>query len=385
MLNYNQPCVDDDDIRAVTEVLHTTMLTQGSKVPEFERALMAYCDADYAVTVSSGTAALHLACMSLGITQGDTVWTVSNSFVASANCARYCGAEVEFVDIDASTGMMSVEALQQKLRQMSDDQRPKALVVVDYAGECAELADIRQLSQQYGFFIIQDASHSLGAEYQQAKVGACQYSDITTFSFHPIKTITTGEGGAILTNNPQWAERARILRTHGIQKTDSQYPWSYSQQTLGMNYRLSDIQAALGISQLKKIDEFVARRRTIVQRYQSHLNNGVNGRGTRVLGSPQSSCHLAPLLIEHADLDDLTAIFQFFLEHNIRLQKHYIPIHTQPYYQGSTASNALPKTDAFYRQQISLPVYVGLTDAEVDHIAGLVTQCLAGLPNHAAE
>ena len=280
MISYGRQSINQDDIDAVVNVLNSDFLTQGPKVVEFETNLASYCGTRYAKAVSSGTAALHLAYLAIGLKKGDIVWTVPNTFVASANAALYCGAKVDFVDIDINTYNMSVSLLELKLiKAKQDGNLPQLVVPVHFAGQSCEMRQICKLSKEYDFKIIEDASHALGGDYLNSKVGSCQYSSMAVFSFHPVKMITTGEGGVIMTNSKFLNEKIELLRSHGITKDETKFnnysdgDWYYEQQELGFNYRLTDIQAALGISQLKRLDSFVSRRRDIVKKYFEKLDN----------------------------------------------------------------------------------------------------------------
>ena len=282
MISYNRQSINQEDIDAVVEVLKSDFLTQGPKVIEFEKNIASYCDVKYVKTTNNATAALHLAYLAIGLKKNDIVWTSPNTFVATANAAIYCGAIVEFVDIDVGTYNMSIEVLREKLVQAKKENKlPKLVVPVHFSGQSCEMKDIWELSKEYGFKVIEDASHALGGEYKNKKVGCCEYSHITVFSFHPVKMITTGEGGAITTNDKDLDEKIKLLRSHGIIRNKEKFKnnndgdWYYEQQVLGFNYRLSDIQAALGISQLKRLDSFVLRRREIAKRYFDELNNSV--------------------------------------------------------------------------------------------------------------
>ena len=277
MIYYGKQSIDDSDIRAVEEVLRSDFLTQGPAIERFERRVAEYCGARYAVAVTNATSALHIGCLALGLTEGDLLWTSPITFVASANCARYCGADVGFVDIDDQTYNMSVDALEQKLR--STDRIPKVVVPVHLAGQSCDLERIHDLAKRYGFAVMEDASHAVGADYKGGKVGNCRYSDLTVFSFHPVKIITTGEGGMLLTNDAELYEKLRLYRSHGITRDPklmthaADGPWYYQQIDLGFNYRMTDIQAALGCSQMDRLDEFVSRRRYLAARYDELLKD----------------------------------------------------------------------------------------------------------------
>jgi len=363
VIPYGKQSIDQSDIDAVIEVLHSDFLTQGSKVPEFEKELATYCGANYASTVSSATAALHLAYLAVGLEKGDVVWTVPNTFVATANAALYCGATVEFIDIDAKTYNLSIHLLKLKLIQAKkDNELPKLLVPVHFAGQSCEMKQIWALSKEYGFYVIEDASHALGGEYLEKKIGSCEYSHMAVFSFHPVKMITTGEGGAVLTNDQELNAKIQLLRSHGITKDVDQFKnqadgdWYYEQQQLGFNYRLTDIQAALGISQLKKLDSFVARRREIAHRYLSKLNNITLPFQHK---DTNSSWHLFVIQVK-----DRKATYQKLKAQGILTQVHYIPVNTQPFYAYPNLKNS---TD-FYQHCLSLPIYVDLNAKDQEKV-----------------
>lgn len=357
MISYGKQSINQEDIDAVVDVLKSNFLTQGPKVIEFENDLANYCNAQYAKVVNNGTAALHLAYLAIGLKKDDIVWTVPNTFVATANAALYCGATVDFVDIDARTYNMSMACLKEKLIQAKKDNKlPKLVVPVHFAGQSCEMKVIWQLAQEYGFKVIEDACHALGSEYLDKKVGCCEYSDMAVFSFHPVKMITTGEGGAIMTNDKVLDEKVALLRSHGITKenlvNERDGDWYYEQQDLGFNYRLTDIQAALGISQLKRLDDFVAKRRDIANRYLGELKN---------VELPyqhpdtNSSWHLFVIKIK-----DRKEIFKRLKEQEIIAQVHYIPVTKQPFYKQKILKN----NANFYQHCLSLPIYVDLLDEE---------------------
>jgi UDP-4-amino-4,6-dideoxy-N-acetyl-beta-L-altrosamine transaminase len=363
VLSYGRQNINQDDINAVVEVLESDFLTQGPKTIEFENDLASYCQVKYAKAVCNGTAALHLAYLAIGLKKNDIVWTVPNTFVATANAALYCGAKVDFVDIDLKTYNMSVECLREKLIQAKKSGNlPKIVVPVHFAGQSCQMKEIWSLAQEYEFKVIEDACHALGGEYLNSKIGNCKYSDMAVFSFHPVKMITTGEGGAIMTNSKSLADKVELMRSHGITKDCSKFinqpdgDWYYEQQVLGFNYRLSDIQSALGISQLKRLDDFVAERRKIAKRYLSGLD-----RVTLPYQHPDtnSSWHLFVIKV-----DNRKSVFQQLKNQGIMAQVHYIPVTRQPFY----SAKALKNSEYFYQNCLSLPIYVGLNDDQVQVI-----------------
>ncbi len=373
MIPYNRQSISEEDIESVSKTLRSDFLTQGPRVTEFEESLVKYTGAKYCTAVSSGTAALHLAYLALNISEGDIVWGPAISFVASTNAALYCNADVEFIDIDIQTGCMSYEKLNERLIGSKKHELPKAIVIVDYAGHCGDLEKIKSLSIQYDFKIIEDACHALGSEYKGHKVGSCQFSDITIFSFHPIKSITTGEGGAVLTNNKGLHRQVILLRSHGIIKDEEfEFPWMYEQELLGFNYRITDVQSSLGISQLKKLNEFVCKRNTLVDMYKSKLIGDL----TIIENNDcYSSRHLFSILLnESVDHLKMKEIFLRFRSEGIAVQKHYIPIYKQPYYVELYGELSLPDTEDFYRRQISLPLYSDMTEHEVDKIVHVMNE-----------
>ena len=359
MIYYGKQNINQDDIDAVSDVLKSEFLTQGPKLQEFEDDLKKYCNVKYVRAVSNATSALHLAYLAIGLGEKDIVWTSPNTFVSTANAALYCGATVDFVDIDPKTFNMSVQLLEKKLIQAKKDNRlPKLVVPVHFSGQSCDMRSIWELSQKYGFKVIEDASHALGGEYLNKKVGNCAFSHMSIFSFHPVKMITTGEGGAITTNDQDLDYRLSLLRTHGITKdatkfvNESHGAWYYEQQELGYNYRLTDIQAALGISQLKRLDSFVARRKEIANFYTNNIKNISLPYQHSDTGS---SWHLYVIGVK-----DRESTFKNLLKRGIQTQIHYIPVNVQPFYNLETLRN----TANFYEHCLSLPIYFDLKDEE---------------------
>ena len=380
MIPYARQSIDDDDVASVVEVLRSDWLTQGPAIERFEHALTQYCGAAHAVVMSSATAALHAACAALDLGPSDTLWTSANSFVASANCALYCGASVDFVDIDPRTYNMSVEDLERKLvAAQSSGTLPKIVLPVHFAGQPADMEAIAALARRYGFKIIEDASHAIGAADGAARVGACRYADVTVFSFHPVKIITTGEGGAALTNDVRIAQRLALFRSHGITRDPSLMegttdgPWAYEQIGLGYNYRMTDIQAALGHTQLARIDAFIERRRGIAALYDRLLADMPIGRPWR---DPRmaSAFHLYPVRVP-----ERRRVFEALQAEGIRVNVHYMPIYLQPYYRHrGFAAGYCPQAERYYSEAISLPMYVELRDEQVERVALSLKHILAG-------
>lgn len=369
---YATQWLDEDDIAEVVRTLRSDWLTQGPAVEGFERRVAKYCGAKHAVAVSSGTAALHLACLALDLRPGDTLWTSPNTFVASANCALYCGAKVDFVDINPRTYNLDVAQLRRKLELAQRAERlPKVVVPVHFAGQACEMAEIHSLSQRYGFRIVEDASHALGGRYRRRAIGACEFSDLTVFSFHPVKILTTGEGGMLLTRSDELREKLIRLRSHGITREERfmqgepHGPWYYQQLELGFNYRLTDIQAALGDSQMRKLDRFVARRRELARRY-AELLQGLPLTLPWQHPDADSAWHLYVIRLK---LDQIRtthrAVFEALRAVGIGVNLHYIPVHTQPYYrQLGFGPGQFPEAERYYAEAISLPMFAKLTDAE---------------------
>jgi len=376
MIPYGHQDISDADIQAVVDVLRSDWLTQGPAVERFERAVADYCGAPHALAVCNATAALHLACRALGLRPGDLLWTSPNTFVASANCGLYCGADVDFVDIDLQTGNMSVEQLQHKLKAAEQERRlPKVVIPVHFAGESCDMQAIHELAQRYGFSVIEDASHAVGARYHDTVVGACIYSDITVFSFHPVKIITTGEGGMALTRNMDLYEKMLMLRSHGITRDpakmagSSEGPWYYQQLELGYNYRMTDIQAALGVSQMQRLDAFVVRRQELAQRYDRELGDlplTLPVRATR----NRSALHLYVVRMRgEANGRTRRQVFDALRNAGIVVNVHYIPVHRQPYYRSiGFKLGDFPASERYYTHAISLPMYSSLTNEDQNHV-----------------
>ena len=386
MIYYGRQDINEADIQAVEAVLRSDFLTQGPAIERFEQRVAAYCGVKYAVAVCNATSALHIACLAAGLGKGDLLWTSPITFVASANCARYCGADVDFVDIDENTYNMSVSALEQKLQEAKRQGRlPKIVVPVHMAGQSCDMRAIKKLSEEYGFTLLEDASHCIGADYADTKVGSCAYSDMAVLSFHPVKIITTGEGGMVLTNDAALYEQICLYRSHGITRDpkhmtkESDGDWYYQQVALGFNYRMTDIQAALGASQMDRLDAFVARRRALAARYNELLRD-LPLKTPFVMDGAQPSWHL---YIVRIDFDRVhktkQQIFAKMREKGIALNLHYIPVHTQPYYEalGFHAEDC-PAAVEYYREALTLPLYPSMTDAEQEMAARALREVLIG-------
>lgn len=377
MIYYGKQSVNDNDINSIIEVLKSDFLTQGPVLEKFEKKVADYCGAKYAVAVTNATSALHIACKAAGLGHGDVLWTSPITFTASANCGRYCGANVDFVDIDDATYNMSVVELERKLnaKKQAGKKLPKVVVPVHLAGQSCDMERIYNLSQEYGFTVLEDASHAIGADYKDTKVGSCKYSDMTVFSFHPVKIITTGEGGMVLTNNEELYRKLILYRSHGITRDTtlmthaSDGPWYYQQVDLGYNYRMTEMQAALGLSQMDRVDEFVARRRYLVSRYNDLLAD-LPIRTPYVADSTKPSWHLyiARVNFEKAGLTK-KELFAKMKEKGITLNLHYIPVHTQPYYEFlGFKKGDFPVSEKYYNEAFTLPLYYSLTDEQQDEV-----------------
>jgi UDP-4-amino-4,6-dideoxy-N-acetyl-beta-L-altrosamine transaminase len=372
MIPYGRQDISELDIQAVIDVLKSDFLTQGPTVPLFEKVVADYCLAKYAIAVNSATSALHIACLSLGVGKGDIVWTSPITFVASANCALYCGATVDFVDIDEKTYNMSISSLEDKLLVAEKNGLlPKVLIPVHLAGQSCEMDKIYELSKKYGFKIIEDASHAIGGKYKNRPIGGCHFSDITVFSFHPVKIITTGEGGMCVTNNSELAVTLNRLRSHGIVRhpaemtENSHGPWYYQQIELGFNYRMTDIQAALGISQIKRLDEFVTARHAIADRYNQMLNEDWIELPSQHPDT-YSAFHLYIIRVKN-NRNGISHrnLFEKLRSVGIIVNLHYIPVYSHPYYQKiGYNSNYFPQAEAYYSEAISIPIFFNYTELE---------------------
>lgn len=372
MIPYGRQRISTEDIDAVVDVLSSDFLTQGPQVPAFEQAIANYCQAPHAVALSSATAALHVACLALNVGTNDLVWTVPNTFVASANCARYCGAQIDFVDIDPTTGNLCVQALAAKLEHAQQQGKlPKVIIPVHFAGASCDMQAIAALTQPLGIHIIEDASHAIGGRYQALPVGACTYSDFTVFSFHPVKIITTGEGGVLTTRNQALAERAQELRSHGITRDPARMesktpePWYYEQQELGFNYRMTDIQAALGLSQLSNLDAFVRTRNELAATYRAAFSQ-TNVAFLNVPEHVYSSYHL---FVIQVPAEHRLETFNALRAASIGVNVHYIPVHWQPdYKQLGFHRGQFPQAEQYYSQAISLPLYADLSEHDQTYV-----------------
>lgn len=384
MIPYGRQDITAADVAAVVEVLQSDWLTQGPMIPRFEQAVADKVGASYGVTANSATSALHLACLALDLGPNDWLWTSPNTFVASANCGLYCGAQVDFVDIDPLTYNLSVESLALKLEQAAiTNTLPKVVIPVHFAGQSCNMEEIHALSQQYGFKIIEDASHAIGGRYQNQSIGNCRYSDITVFSFHPVKLITTGEGGMAMTNNEELAKRMQRLRSHGITRdpqhiaAESQGSWYYQQIELGFNYRMTDIQAALGLQQLQRLESFVKRRQELAAIYDAGLEKLPLLLPFQHKDS-YSAFHLYVIQVDSHSPLDRKSLFEYLRQAGVGVNVHYIPVHTHPWYrQKNTAGMHFPNAEHYYNNAITLPLFFGLDETQQTKIIDTLSKVLA--------
>ncbi|MDX3895325.1 UDP-4-amino-4,6-dideoxy-N-acetyl-beta-L-altrosamine transaminase [Pusillimonas sp.] len=385
MIPYGRQHITQQDIDGVVDVLKSDFLTQGPMVPRFEKTVADYCGATHAVAVNSATSALHIACLALGLGPGDWLWTTPTTFVASANCGLYCGAKVDFVDIDPRTYNLSSAELEKKLiHAEAHGCLPKIVVAVHLCGQPCDMEAIHALSKRYGFYVIEDASHAIGGRYKNEKIGNCHFSDITVFSFHPVKIVTTAEGGMALTNSGEFASQMQLLRSHGVTRDTSLMthepdgPWYYQQVELGFNYRMTELQAALGISQMNRLDDYVARRHELALRYDALL---AKLPVTLPWQHPDSysGLHLYAIRLQ---LDKIRLshleVFELLRAHGIGVNLHYIPVHTQPYYQrlGFTKGDFV-EAERYYSEAISLPMFHTMSDEQQDRVIAALKIALA--------
>jgi len=384
MIPYGRQDINQQDIDAVVDVLKSDFLTQGPQVPLFEQAVMNACNAHYAVAVNSATSALHIACLALGLGKGDWLWTTPNTFVASANCGLYCGAQVDFVDIDPRTYNLCAKELEKKLiAAETAGTLPKVVVPVHFSGQPCDMQAIHTLAKKYGFKVIEDASHAIGGKYQGEPIGNCRYSDITVFSFHPVKIITTAEGGMATTNSPELAQKLDLLRSHGITRDADLMtkpmdgPWYYQQVDLGFNYRMTDLQAALGVSQMQRLDNFVAKRHELAQRYNELLKDSPI---TLPWQHPDSYSGLH-LYVIRLQLDKINKthleVFEGLREAGILVNLHYIPVHMQPYHQEMGFEvGQFPQAEQYYREAISIPMFPTMTEEQQNEVVAVLGELL---------
>lgn len=385
MIPYGRQDISEADIQAVVDVLRSDYLTQGPAVPAFEKCIAEYCGVQHAVAMNSATSALHVACLALGVGPNDLVWTSPITFVASANCALYCGAQVDFVDIDPHTYNMSVDCLAAKLQQAEKSGTlPNVVIPVHLCGQPCDMAGIHALAQRYGFKIIEDASHAIGGKYRGDPIGNCRYSDISIFSFHPVKIITTAEGGMAMTKDAQLAKQMQSLRSHGITRDANEMthvpdgPWYYQQIDLGFNYRMTDMQAALGLSQMRRLDEFVAKRHSLARRYDQLLKD-MPVTVPWQYADGYSGLHL---YVVRLNLNEISKthrqVFEALRAAGIGVNLHYIPVYRQPYYEGlGFKAGYCPESERYYSEAISLPMYFGLTAAQQDIVIAALGKAIA--------
>ena len=397
MIPYGKQSLNEADIDAVVKVLRSDFITQGPKIQEFEKAMADYCGVRFSVAVSSATAALHLACASLGVDKNSRVWTSPNTFVASANCALFSGATIDFVDIEDGTRNLSVAELRKKISSLSRDEKPNVLIPVHFGGHSCEMRSLRSLADEHGFSIIEDASHAIGGAYEGKHIGNCEFSDATVFSFHPVKLMTTGEGGMITTNREDLYEKLIRLRSHGITRNrnrmnpncerqlhelsgdleDTPPEWYYQQIDLGWNFRITDIQAALGLSQFRRLNEFVRRRNELAGRYNTLLAD-LPVEQPEIRSNCYSAFHLYPIVIKESVRVTRRDVFKKMRQKGIGVQIHYIPVHTQPFYRRlGFQLGDFPRAEAYYARTISLPLFYDLTESEQDYVVGSLAEAIA--------
>ncbi|WP_254620012.1 UDP-4-amino-4,6-dideoxy-N-acetyl-beta-L-altrosamine transaminase [Vibrio metschnikovii] len=386
MIPYGKQEITQQDIDGVIEVLKSDFLTQGPKVPEFEQALIAHTGADYALVVNSATSALHIACLALGLGENDWLWTSPVTFVASANCGLYCGAQVDFVDIDPDTYNMCPKRLEQKLIQAkADGKLPKVVVPVHLCGQPCDMQAIDRLAKEFGFKVIEDASHAIGGKYYGKPIGNCEYSDITVFSFHPVKIVTTAEGGAVVTNSQALADQMALLRSHGITRDPQQMVgeshggWYYQQIDLGFNYRMTELQAALGVTQMSRLQQFITARHRLAERYYQGLKD-LPITLPYQLENTYSGLHLFVIRLQ---LDKIALthkqVFDALRENGIGVNVHYIPVHTQPYYEKMGFEKGdFPHAERYYQEAISLPMFHTMTNDQQDEVIRVLSNILKG-------
>lgn len=378
---YGKQNINQQDIDAVVSVLQSDFLTQGPVINHFENRVAEYCGAKHGVAANSATSALHLACLALGLGEGDILWTSPNTFVASANVALLCGAKVDFVDIETDSYNLSVTALEQKLLEAkSAGKLPKIVMPVHFAGQSCDMVEIAHLAKEYGFHVIEDASHAIGADYSDGKVGNCRYSDITVFSFHPVKIVTTAEGGLATTNQAELAEKMQLLRSHGVTRDvnlmnkDSEGDWYYQQIDLGLNYRMTEMQAALGLSQMDRLDQFVERRHAIAKVYLERLAE-LNIQLPIQKEGRRSALHLFPLQLKNEQ--QRRQVFDLLRQAGLGVNVHYIPVHTQPYYQNLGFQPLdFPNAENYYARAISIPLHHSMSDEDVETVIQKLQECL---------
>ena len=383
MIPYGRQSISNEDIEEVINALKSDFITQGPRIEEFEESLANYTKSKFGVATNSATSALHIACLALDLNKGDYLWTSANSFVASANCGLYCGANIDFVDIDNFTYNISVDHLESKLKKAQRENKlPKIIIPVHFAGQSAQMDKIYELSKEYGFRIIEDASHAIGGNFLDSKVGNCQFSDITIFSFHPVKIITTGEGGMATTNSSDLYSKMKLLRSHGITRDNNEFinlshgEWYYEQQDLGFNYRITDIQAALGISQLSRIDENISKRHTIREYYEKNLKD-IDIILPFQHKDSYSSMHLYPVLLNDEHIHNKKALFIELRNKGLGVNVHYIPIHFHPYFQKlGYKKGDYPKAEEYYQRSISIPMYHALSEKELEKVTSIMKEVL---------